>query len=93
MEAEEDSTGPLSQRIKANLQKIQEREKSICRFSMSMGVPSTISISPASPWFCLEELVQADIQMYKKQYASTGGPPELRRTAVPSFPAPAQPVI
>jgi hypothetical protein len=93
MEAEEDSTGPLSQRIKANLQKIQEREKSICRFSMSMGVPSTISISPASPWFCLEELVQADIQMYKKQYAPTGGPPELRRTAVPSFPAPAQPVI
>jgi diguanylate cyclase (GGDEF)-like protein/PAS domain S-box-containing protein len=64
MEAEEDSTGPLSERINHNLLEFQEREKPMYRLSLSLG---TTLYDPAQP-IDLEELIyQADIQMYQNK--------------------------
>lgn len=77
MEAEEDSTGPLSERINANVQEFQEREKPLYRLSLSLGTALYDPAQPAGQPVDLEELLyQADIQMYqnkrRKQVARGG---------------------
>jgi diguanylate cyclase (GGDEF)-like protein/PAS domain S-box-containing protein len=64
MEAEEDSSGPLGQRINANVQEFQEREKPMYRLSLSMG---TALYDPDQPTELEELLYQADVQMYQNK--------------------------
>jgi diguanylate cyclase (GGDEF)-like protein/PAS domain S-box-containing protein len=64
MEAEENSTGPLSERINSHLQEFQEREKPLYRLSLSLGTALYDHAQPID----LEELIyQADIQMYQNK--------------------------
>ncbi len=64
MEAEEDSTSPVGERLEANVREFQEREKPLYRLSFSLG---TALYDPALPTALEELLYQADILMYQNK--------------------------